>query len=785
MSESQAPSRTAANPGETPEQRAERRRLKRRYRVDRRFKWYGVVALTLAMLFLAYFLFDIISRGHSAFVRHEIRATLVINEDTVTDRRDMVEGVMPEVISTAGLLDTQLSALRYEIRLPVALTPDAVDRPAEAIREGVRRRAERERASLRAELAEAEAAGSRRVRRIRRQIEQLEEAAERIEADAAAFVDLDRFVSTIRSALDAGDEPRGEAGGGAGDGAGRPRVELLWAPLSGAASRYLLDAPNDLSGQRQEALKNLVFFHLRRLADDYYRRQFNAEAVEGEGRREAWLVAASDVDLVLKGKPNRITNAAEEYERAMSILGLEPTAEPDPFAVMAAGFAVERRQASRYALWLEAIGVEPTASPTVAELLAAASQHRGEPRSAEAFAELVEAGGKPLAEAMRSLKLPPRQSDAPFRLLEAMLDERLDEAVPSADMLRVYAADWDFWHDADERMLAISKDAGQLERIASGYFPGGADPDDQAYAALMGHIGVEPGPSPDPVAVLAGVLDRVEARAHNPENMQTLISQWTVAQHIDELVAEDRTRATFNAAFFTNTGSRRPEVAGLWNAAVGSVFLLITVLLVAFPIGVLTAVYLEEFAPDNWFTRTVEVNINNLAAVPSILFGLLGLAVFINLVGLPRSGVIVGGLTLSLMALPVIIIATRAALSAVPDSIRQGAQAMGATRWQAVTHHVLPQAMPGILTGTIIALAQAIGETAPLIIIGMVGFITTVPSGPLDTTTALPAQIFTWFGDSQSGFSEKAAAGIMVLLAVLLSMNALAIFLRARFEKKW
>ena len=258
---------------------------------------------------------------------------------------------------------------------------------------------------------------------------------------------------------------------------------------------------------------------------------------------------------------------------------------------------------------------------------------------------------------------------------------------------------------------------------------------------MLKWIGLLPTNDPDSYAVMAGALATLDPGALNAGALSEMAGAWSHQQELEGLVEAERTRAVFNATFFTGTNDGRPEATGLWNAVVGSVFLLVIVLCVAFPIGVLTAIYLEEFAPDNWFTRTVEVNINNLAAVPSILFGLLGLALFVSFVGFPRSVPLVGGLTLSLMALPVIIIATRAALSAVPDSIRKGAQAMGATRWQTVLHHVLPLAMPGILTGTIIALAQAIGETAPLIIVGMVGFITTVPDDPLDPATALPAQI--------------------------------------------
>ncbi len=241
----------------------------------------------------------------------------------------------------------------------------------------------------------------------------------------------------------------------------------------------------------------------------------------------------------------------------------------------------------------------------------------------------------------------------------------------------------------------------------------------------------------------------------------------------------------FNRFFFFNGDSKLPEAAGIKAAALGSIMVLALTLAFSFPVGVLSAIYLEEFAPDNKFTQTVEVNINNLAAVPSILFGLLGLAIFINFFNVPRSSVLVGGLTLSLRTLPILIIATRAALRAVPDSIRQGALSVGATPWQTVLHHVLPLSLPGILTGTIIGLAQAMGETAPLLIVGMVAFIPEAPAGIMDSTTVLPAQIYTWSSESLRAFTERTAAAIVVLLVILLTLNATAILLRNKFERKW
>ena len=248
-------------------------------------------------------------------------------------------------------------------------------------------------------------------------------------------------------------------------------------------------------------------------------------------------------------------------------------------------------------------------------------------------------------------------------------------------------------------------------------------------------------------------------------------------------------RSVFNYTFFTRGDSRSPESAGFMGAMIGSAFTLITCLLVAFPLGVMTAVYLEEFARKSHkkisWVDIIEVNINNLAAVPSIVFGLLGLAVYINFMGFPRSSPLVGGLTLALMILPVIIITTRVALSSVPRSIREAALALGATPVQVVWHHVLPLAMPGIMTGTILGMARAIGETAPLLMIGMVAFVADVPDGFTTSATVMPVQIYLWASSPDGGFVEKTAAGILVLLMLLLAMNGLAIYLRKKFEIRW
>ncbi len=254
---------------------------------------------------------------------------------------------------------------------------------------------------------------------------------------------------------------------------------------------------------------------------------------------------------------------------------------------------------------------------------------------------------------------------------------------------------------------------------------------------------------------------------------------------IDQLERDGRIRHEWNTRFLTAGDSREPELAGMQGAIRGSLLTLLVTLVLSFPIGVAAAVYLEEFAPRNRFTDIIEVNINNLAAVPSIIFGLLGLAVFLNVFGMPRSAPVVGGIVLALMTLPTIIIAGRAALSAVPPSIREAALGVGASPTQAVLHHVLPQALPGILTGTIIGMARALGETAPLLMIGMVAFIADLPGGFNDPSTVLPVQIFLWNDAPERAFVARTSLGIVVLLGFLITMNAAAVWVRSRFETRY
>lgn len=254
---------------------------------------------------------------------------------------------------------------------------------------------------------------------------------------------------------------------------------------------------------------------------------------------------------------------------------------------------------------------------------------------------------------------------------------------------------------------------------------------------------------------------------------------------LKDLQQAGRLKAAFNKDFFLRGDSRDPDQAGFLGSVMGSFFSLAICIAISFIVGVLSAIYLEEFARKNWLTDVIEVNINNLAAVPSIIFGLLGLALFLNVFGLPRSSALVGGLTLALMTLPVIIITTRVALKSVPPSIRDAARALGASPQQVVWHHVVPYALPGMMTGAILGLSRAIGETAPLLMIGMVAFVADVPRGFLDAATAMPVQIYVWASSPEMGFVEKTSTGIIVLLAVLIVMNSIAIFIRRKTEVRW
>jgi phosphate transport system permease protein len=300
-----------------------------------------------------------------------------------------------------------------------------------------------------------------------------------------------------------------------------------------------------------------------------------------------------------------------------------------------------------------------------------------------------------------------------------------------------------------------------------------------ADPSLIGRTVAMAIPLSDPFDQLAkGLVDRATPAENRRVKDQEIV--W-----FDALHADGRISRPLNTALLLNADSRFPELAGLSGALRGTFFALLICFVISFPTGIAAGIWLEEFARKNRFNDFVEVNINNLAAVPSVVFGLLALAVFIGWLGMPRSAALVGGITLSLMTLPTIIIATRAALKAVPPSIREAALGIGASRHQVVMSHVLPLAVPGILTGTIIGLAHALGETAPLLLIGMNAFITAAPDSMLAPSTALPTQIFIWADSPERGFVARTSAAILVLLVFLVAMNAMAVVLRRRFERKW
>jgi phosphate transport system permease protein len=339
-------------------------------------------------------------------------------------------------------------------------------------------------------------------------------------------------------------------------------------------------------------------------------------------------------------------------------------------------------------------------------------------------------------------------------LIKAALRERFPEVKNRREKRQLYG-------------LASSGAANEIQRAVL------ADP-----ALIGGTLAVWIPASDDVDMYMKGFVDT--ALDQNQRRVSDTEIGW-----IEALRTDGDIEKRFNIRFFSNGDSREPELAGIRGAISGSFFTLLVTLLLAFPLGVMAAIYLEEFAPKNRWTELIEVNINNLAAVPSIVFGLLGLSMFLSVFGLPRSAPLVGGMVLALMTLPTIIIAGRAALKAVPPSIREAALGMGASRVQVVSHHVLPLAMPGILTGTIIGMAQALGETAPLLMIGMVAFIVDVPGGVTDPATVLPVQIYLWADSPERAFVERTSAAILVLLAFLIAMNLIAVILRRRFERKW
>ncbi|PZF76703.1 phosphate ABC transporter permease PtsA [Aestuariivirga litoralis] len=324
-----------------------------------------------------------------------------------------------------------------------------------------------------------------------------------------------------------------------------------------------------------------------------------------------------------------------------------------------------------------------------------------------------------------------------------------------------------------ERQLGLA--AGDVIR-----FKGGAL---RVTGPQNGYLKAEPIFAPDP-AITTLAAGQWDVLAFSVPESNRRISDAQVLW-LDQLKSEGRIETSFAWRLFEAGDSREPELAGIRGALIGSLLTVLVAISLALPLGIAAAIYLEEFAPKNRWTDLIEVNINNLAAVPSIIFGLLGLAVFLNFFGMPRSAPLVGGLVLALLVLPTIIIASRAALKAVPPSITEAALGVGASKQQAVFQHVLPLALPGIMTGTILGLARAFGETAPLLMIGMVAFIADIPSGFTSAATVLPVQVFLWSDLPEMAFQSRTAAAIIVLLVVLFALNAVAIYLRKRFERRW
>lgn len=381
--------------------------------------------------------------------------------------------------------------------------------------------------------------------------------------------------------------------------------------------------------------------------------------------------------------------------------------------------------------------------------------------------------------------------------LQARLEQTADSDAGSADVLESLRGRLERLDDREDDVVrSIERTAAELTELESTIAAGAENLDDEMPSWLVRiNGGLVKLQTVSPTAVTGEALVPLTSTAAAapqewellelpvPETDRRLKDQqvaWVMT-----LDAQGRVEKRFNTLFFTNGSSREPELAGIAGALMGSFYTLLLTLLFSFPIAVGTAVYLEEFAPKNRLTDLIEVNINNLAAVPSIVFGLLGLAVFINFFGVPRSTPLVAAMVLTLMTLPTIIIASRAALKSVPPSIREAALGVGASPLQTQVHHVLPLALPGMLTGTIIGMAQALGETAPLLMIGMIAFIVDIPQGFTDPATVLPVQVFLWADSPERGFVERTSAAIMVLLAFLILMNLTAVLLRRRFERRW
>ena len=458
------------------------------------------------------------------------------------------------------------------------------------------------------------------------------------------------------------------------------------------------------------------------------------------GREIRFDLLASDIaDLYLKGAYGELEEIPVKGDLAITADGKEMVlqARPEDFAaalqVVRAGLLREAARLTRRAAREESAVAVFKSRAEAAQDAALRAESEAEAARHEALREKYLAGAR----------------DLEARAAGGEAAETLDEDAPS---------------------LFIAAAGGWLRLTAIGPESARAIP----YAPLGGMTGGEIRLGPGEWRLMVNPL---------PEGARKVSDRQIV--WLEQLRGAGAVKQVLNTRFLTASDSREPELAGIRGAIMGSFWLMLVTFALAFPVGVFGAIYLEEFAPKNRLTALIEISINNLAAVPSIVFGLLGLALFLGVFGVPRSSPLAGGIVLALMTLPTIIIAARAALRAVPPSIREAALGVGASRLQATFHHVLPLAMPGILTGTIIGMAQALGETAPLILIGMVAFIVDVPQGITDSATALPVQIYRWSDFPERAFEARTAAAILVLLLFLVVMNGLAILLRKRFERRW
>ncbi len=720
---------------------AVRRHLRRRHAADKRFKIYCVAALCIAFTFLALFFIDIIRKGYPAFRQARIRTTITYNEETVGFEKLAVPEPVRELVSRGRLRTIPREGLRSQLHMKLRYPEQAGGdlSPAELL-EPIS--VTRQRAQIRLPITYHPGVTENPAKALEPVVVERADAAALTLSVPELEVLLD--MPALRDQLKAELAGNPELAGTTARGwlwASRPLDAHLCLDAKLELPHHLVilvdgrDKNGELDHRQVDESLTIPVDTLAGMIDAELLRARVATDLEEDAAlastvaEDVWLWSAPHVDdFVENGRTEQLTDFQVQL-----VDGKWPNGE------LGLRRAYDRPQFGEETVREELVLLNSEVDQYI--------KHYNEQYNH--LDERLEAGRPDFEQA--------------WQRFAGLLDGYL-AANPEA-------VDADAWDPVDLPADNPSLQAGFLRKHRPGLQQWLRDQDRRdADAALSDYA--------------RSVLGYAEAH----EQLTRIESMFGGSERIDlinELYASGQIRFTFNTGFLLNSDSTFPELAGMRVAIIGSVMVLLVVLAICFPIGVLTAIYLEEFAPDNWFTQIIEVNINNLAAIPSILFGLLGLAAFVNFFGMTRGAAMVGGLTLSLKVLPVVIISARAALRAVPDGIRLGAQAMGATRWQAVCHHVLPQSISGILTGAIIGLAQAMGETAPLIIVGMVAFITASPSGIDVPTTVMPAQIYLWFGNSQGGFEERAAAGILVMLAVLMSMNAFAIFLRAKTERRW